>query len=137
MRRLLATPLHRPWSRWFLLISWTGAKTGKVHSTPVSYVRDGADIDVTTGDHWPRYVLGNETFRIRWHGRWISARAAVVTDVEESKREHTRLFADHGWFRFLAGIPKRNGQVDVVAVERSIAAGRQLVRIAAGESIDR
>jgi hypothetical protein len=137
MRALLASPLHWPLSRWFLLISWTGAKTGLARSTPVSYVRDGTTIYVTSGDRWPRYVVGNDTFRVRLRGRWIPARAELVTDRVESRREHARIFARHGWFRLLAGIPKRRGHAADEAVDRSIAAGRQLVRIAASESIDR
>jgi F420H(2)-dependent quinone reductase len=137
MRALLASPLHWPLSRWFLLISWTGAKTGLARSTPVSYVRDGTTIYVTTGDRWPRYVMGNDTFRVRQRGRWVSARAELVTDREESSREHARIFARHGWFRLLAGIPKRGGRVDEKAINRSLEAGRQLVWIALDESIDK
>lgn len=40
MRRLLASPLHWPLSRWFLLLSWAGPRTGKLHTIPISYVTD-------------------------------------------------------------------------------------------------
>lgn len=130
--RLLASPLHWPLSRWFLLISWTGAQTGGTHSTPVSYVRDQAGIFVTTGDRWPRFAVGNPTFRVRYRGRWSSAAAVLVADPEDSRPGHVRIFEQHGWFRFLAGIPKAHGHTDEAAVVRAIAAGRKLIRIDLG-----
>ena len=69
VRLILASPLHWPLSRWFLLVSWTGAKTGQTHTTPVSYVRDGGALFVTTGDRWTRFAVGNPTFRVRYSGR--------------------------------------------------------------------
>jgi hypothetical protein len=126
---LLATPLHWPWSRWFLLLAWTGPKTGGLRSTPVSYIRDEAGIFVTTGDMWPAYVRGNPSFRVRLRGQWRSAVAVPVTDPDESARQHERIFREHGWFRFLAGIPKKDGQVDAAAVKRALEAGRKLIRI--------
>ncbi len=126
---LLATPLHWPWSRWFLLLAWTGAKSGQPRSTPVSYVSDETGTFVTTGDRWPAFVTGNPTFRVRMRGSWRAATAVIVADPDESRREHERVFSDHGWFRWLAGIPKRDGKPDDAAVVRAIASGRQLVRI--------
>lgn len=129
VRLLLTSPLHWPLSRWFVLLSWQGAKTGRVHSTPVSYVRDDAGIFVTTGDRWPRHVTGNPTFRVRLRGQWKSATADLVSDPEESRREHDRIFNQHNWFRWLAGIPKAGGHTDDAAVARAIASGRKLIWI--------
>lgn len=129
VRFLLASPLHWPLSRWFLLVSWTGAKSGRVHSTPVSYVRDDDQLIVTTGDRWPRFAVGNPTFRVRYRGGWNPAIAVIISDPEESRREHELVFEQHNWFRWLAGIPKVNRHTDSAAVARAIKAGRKLVRI--------
>lgn len=129
VRLLLASPLHWPLSRWFLLLSWAGAKTGREHMTPVSYVRDDSGIVVTTGDRWPRFVIGNSSFRVRYRGHWSSATAEEVSDPVESKREHLRIFDRHGWFRWLTWTPKKDGRTDPDAVAREIAAGRKLIRI--------
>jgi hypothetical protein len=126
---LLASPLHWPLSRWFLLLSWTGSKSGKEFRTPVSYVEDEGIVYVTTGDRWPRFVIGNPTFRIRRHGRWMDAIAVPIDNPEQSRRVHMRIFERHGWFRFLAGIPRTSGHTDERAVERAIVAGRRLIRI--------
>jgi hypothetical protein len=134
---LLASPLHWPLSRWFLLIEWTGQKTGRAHSTPVSCVRDETGIWVTTGDRWRTFVIGNPSFRVRAGGRWHPARAEIITDPYLSRREHERILSEHGWFRVLAGIPARDGRVDVEALTKAIAAGRTLVKIELDQAADR
>ena len=126
---LLRTPLHWSLSRWFLIIAWTGQKTGRERSTPVSYVADEGGIWVTTGDRWPDYACGNPTFRVRRQGRWQPARALLITDLDLSRREHERIFGQHTWFRILAGIPNRGAHPDPAAIARAISAGRRLVRI--------
>lgn len=126
---LLASPLHWPLSKWFLLLSWTGSKSGKEFRTPVSYVEDDGIVYVTTGDRWPRFVIGNSSFRVRRRGIWAAARAVPIDDPELSLRQHLEIFERHRWFRFLAGIPKKDGHTDERAVERAIAAGRRLIRI--------
>ncbi len=132
VKTLLATPLHWPWSRWFLLLAWKGVKTRKPRSTPVSYVRDDTGTFVTTGDKWPAFVIDNPTLRVRLRGKWQPATAVIVTDPQESRREHGRIFSEHGWFRWLAGIPKRDGKPDDAAVAKAIASGRKLVRLVFG-----
>jgi hypothetical protein len=129
VKLLLASPLHWPLSRWFLLLSWTGSKSGKEFRTPVSYVDDEGTVWVTTGDRWPRFVISNPSFRVRRRGRWSDAKAVPIDDPAQSLREHVKIFERHGWFRFLAGVPKRDGHTDEQAVERAIAAGRRLIRI--------
>jgi F420H(2)-dependent quinone reductase len=132
MRALLVSPLHWPLSRWFLVLSWKGAKTGRVYRTPVSYVSDEAGIFVTSGDRWTRYVIDNPTFRVRLRGRWIPATAVPISDPEDSRREHRRIFEEHTWFRWLAGIPSVEGHTDDAAVARATASGRNLIRIDPG-----
>jgi hypothetical protein len=129
VRVLLATALHWPLSRWFLLLAWTGLKSGRARSTPVSYVRDQTGTYVTTGDRWTAYVIGNPSLRVRMRGRSTAARAVLIENPEVSLREHERIFSEHGWFRLLAGIPKLDGHPDSAAIAKAIASGRKLIRI--------
>ena len=129
VRVLLATPLHWPWSHWFLLLTWTGKKSGQERSTPVSYVTDETGVFVTTGDRWPTYVVENPSLRVRTRGRWTPATAFVFTDPDDSLQRHQRIFAEHAWFRILAGIPSRDGKPDTEAIATAIASGRKLVRL--------
>ncbi|MBA3689675.1 MAG: hypothetical protein H0W81_12760 [Chloroflexi bacterium] len=63
MRRLLDSPVHWPLSRWFAVLAWSGRRTGRRYSTPVSYVREGTTAYVTTGDRWWRKPHGRRTGR--------------------------------------------------------------------------
>ena len=130
MRRLLESPVHWPMSRWFAVLAWTGRKSGRRYSTPVSYVCEGTTAFVTTGDKWWRNLGGGEPVAMRVSGRWRQGSAAPLLDPAESRAEHERLFRDHSWFRWLSGIPAgRGGGADPNAVTRAVAAGRVLVRI--------
>ena len=58
MKVILRSPLHWPLSRWFAVLSWTGRKSGRRYSTPVSYVLNDSAAYVTTGDRWWHNVEG-------------------------------------------------------------------------------
>ena len=130
MRRLINSPVHWPLSRWFAVLAWTGRKTGRSYSTPVSYVLEGRTAYVTTGDRWWRNLTGGAPVAMRIAGRWKEGNAAPLTDPADCRAEHERLFREHIWFRLLAGIPKGpEGGPDPAAVSRAVTAGRVLVRI--------
>jgi deazaflavin-dependent oxidoreductase (nitroreductase family) len=130
MRRILESPIHWPLSRWFAVLSWTGRKSGRRYTTPISYVREGSTAWVTTGDKWWHNVVDGAPVRIRIAGRWRDGQATAVSDHAESKSNHERLFREHGWFRWLSGIPgDPSGGADPEAVERALRSGRVLVRI--------
>ena len=44
MKSVLRSPLHGMVSKNFMLITFTGRRSGKVYTTPVNYVRDGDSI---------------------------------------------------------------------------------------------
>ena len=128
MRVLLGSPLHWPLSRWFAILEWTGRKSGRRYSTPISYVREGNSIYATTADRWSRNLAGGASVEIRIAGRWRRATATVLPE-SESRTGHARLFREHPWFRRLAGVPGRDGGADPAALDQVLEAGRVLVRI--------
>lgn len=133
MRALLGSPMHWPLSRWFAVLSWTGRRSGRHYTTPVSYVREGSTIWLTTGDRWWHNLTDAAPIAIRIRGRWHDGLGRAETDRVESHREHERLFRQHPWFRRLAGIPGvRGGGPDPDALDLALAAGRVLVRIDLG-----
>ena len=130
MRRILESPIHWPLSRWFAILSWTGRKSGRRYTTPISYIREDSTAWVTTGDRWWRNLSAGAPVRMRVAGRWHDATAKVVTDRAESLAIHERLFREHAWFRWLSGIPgHRSGGAQPGAVDRALRSGRVLVRI--------
>ena len=55
MRLVLGSRAHRMMSGRLLLLSFTGRRTGRSYTTPVSFVREGTNLLVPTG------VLGGKT----------------------------------------------------------------------------
>ena len=129
MRALLGSPLHWPLSRWFALLSWSGRKSGRRYTTPVSYVREGTAVWLTTGDQWWHNLVERAPVAIRIRGRWYDGLGLAINDPVESRHGHDRLFRRHPWFRVLSGIPGERGGPDADALDRALAAGRVLVRI--------
>jgi hypothetical protein len=134
MRVLLHSPLHWPLSRWFVILTWTGRRSGRRYSTPVSYVREDEVIWITTGDRWWRSLIDGAPVAVRIAGRMRRGVGLPVADPGQSYVTHQRLFHAHRWFRWLSGIPgDRAGGPEPTALERALAAGRVLVRIELGE----
>ena len=77
---LLDSPLHWPLSRWFAILAWTGRRSGRRYSTPVSFLREGSTAWITTGDAWWHNLEGGAPVDMRVSGRWHSARGMAVTD---------------------------------------------------------
>jgi hypothetical protein len=128
MQVLLRSPLHWPLSRWFAVLAWTGRKSGRRYTTPISYVREGSTIYATTADRWWRNLAGGAPVTIRIAGRRHRARGIALLHGE-ARIGHDRLFRAHPWFRRLAGIPGRGGGADPIALDQALEAGRVLVRI--------
>jgi len=68
---VLRSPLHGVMSDSVMLLTYRGRKSGKVFTTPISYVRDGGDIlAVASRDHaWWRNLRGGALVRVRLRGR--------------------------------------------------------------------
>lgn len=58
MRAILRSPLHRMASRSVMLITFTGKKSGKTYTTPISYAREGDQVTAFTGARWWRNLDG-------------------------------------------------------------------------------
>lgn len=126
MKRLLRSPLHWPWSRWFAVVEWTGRRSGRRYSTPVAYLLRGEEVWVTTGNEWWRNLRSNPLTHLRLAGRPVVGDATLVTDPQESVQLHTTMFEVRPFFARLAGLPARPGAGQIAA---AVNAGRVLVRI--------
>ena len=109
MRVLLDSPLHWPLSRWFAILAWTGRRSGRRYSTPVSYVREGSTAWITTGDAWWHNLESGAPVDMRVSGRWHSAHGMAVTDRATSLFEHERLFREHPVVPAALGNPRHCG----------------------------
>lgn len=126
MKRILMSPLHLPLSRWFAVIEWTGRKSGKRYRTPVAYLARVGETWITSGDRWWLNLAERPNVAIWIKGTRHDALAEPVLDRAESARLHARMFQAKPFFARLAGLPGRPTNSEI---ERSIAAGRMLVRV--------
>lgn len=133
MQRLLRSPFHRPWSRWFAVVEWTGRKSGRRYSTPVSYLKDGPELLITTGDRWWKNLVGGARISVWLNGRQRSAMAEPVLDERQSLALHERMFATRPFFARLAGIGHEDQRLQVL---HSIRAGRTLIRVIVDPELD-
>ncbi|MCA9914759.1 MAG: nitroreductase family deazaflavin-dependent oxidoreductase [Anaerolineae bacterium] len=84
MKWLLGSPLHFFTSGMFMLISFTGRKSGKTYMTPVQYKQDGNTLYVITSAEytWWKNLRGGADVKLRLRGKDISAWAETSSDPE-------------------------------------------------------
>jgi hypothetical protein len=126
MTRCLASRFHGLFSRWFVLLSFTGRKSGKQIVTPASYFeRDGTLVLTTKRPWWRNLEAGRADLRLK--GRALSAVTEVVRDEREVAE---RLLAAPRWFRVLTSLDEgRPGGMDRAALRDSAREGRVVVHV--------
>jgi hypothetical protein len=83
MTLLLRSPLHGPISKRLLLLTFTGHKSGKQFTTPLSYEREGDDtLIVITRRPWWKNFQGGSPVKVRLQGKTRDAVATAVTDIK-------------------------------------------------------
>lgn len=90
--------LRRGWmgpaSDILMVITTTGRKTGKPHSIPIGYIRDGEDIVVLSSknpSNWFRNVLANGLATLEIKKEKFDVRGELIAD----EAERQRIFAIH------------------------------------------
>lgn len=82
MRGILCSPLHSMVSDKILLITFTGRKSGKEYSTPVSYTRHDGELLVFTHGKWWWNLRGGAPVKVRVQGKELQGHAMPVdTDI--------------------------------------------------------
>jgi len=83
VKLLLRSPLHGLMGS-VMLITVTGRKSGRLITTPVQFVRDGADLLVTSdrGRKWWRNLRGGAPVTVRLKGEELSGRGEVTDDSQ-------------------------------------------------------
>ena len=100
VRALLRSPLHRFMSGNTMLLSYRGRRSGKAYELPVSYVRDGSDIDAfgARDSLWWRNLLEGPEVTLLVGGEALRARAQVEAE------DHAAIGERLG--RFLTAVPR-------------------------------
>jgi deazaflavin-dependent oxidoreductase (nitroreductase family) len=82
VKALLRSPLHGLIKN-RMLLTFSGRKSGKVYTTPVSYFREGESIVCFTDSSWWKNLRGGAPVRIRLTGRDVAGMAYPIdTDTE-------------------------------------------------------
>ncbi|MCB9452697.1 MAG: nitroreductase family deazaflavin-dependent oxidoreductase [Anaerolineaceae bacterium] len=84
MKWLLRSPLHGIVSSKYMLITFTGRKSGTVYTTPVQYVREGDTVYVITskGYTWWKNLRGGAAVEVVIRGKPYQGDATAVTDED-------------------------------------------------------
>src|SRR5512139_4060490 len=69
MRFVLRSPLHGIVSNTVLLITFSGRKSGKTYTTPVSYSQDGDQVYIFTHAPWWKNLRSGAPVGLRIRGR--------------------------------------------------------------------
>ncbi len=92
MSAMLRSPLHPVVSRSIMLITFTGRKSGKTYTTPISYARDGDQVTAFTGARWSKNLEGGAPVKLSIKNKEYHGRADVVADDKEAVAEGLRTF---------------------------------------------
>jgi deazaflavin-dependent oxidoreductase (nitroreductase family) len=80
MKFVLRSPAHAMVSKSVLLISFTGRKSGKTYTTPVSYSQDGDRVTIFTHGNWWKNLRGGKPVSLRLRGRELQGLAETVAE---------------------------------------------------------
>lgn len=78
MTWLLRSPFHRLVSSSILTITFTGRKSGKIYTTPLSYSRQGEQLIVFTHSGWWKNLQGGAPVTVRVQGQDVQGRADAI-----------------------------------------------------------
>jgi deazaflavin-dependent oxidoreductase (nitroreductase family) len=129
MRLVLGSRAHRMMSSRLMLLSFTGRKTGRSYTTPVSYVREGTDLLVPGGGAWWRNLAGG-TARVRLQGEWHVVSSEVIREPEVLSETLARMLAANHAIALFTGIrPDPDGRPNAESLDRERRRGFVVVRL--------
>lgn len=80
VRLVLRSPVHGMVSKTILLITFTGRKSRKTYTTPVSYSQQGDQVTVFTHADWWKNLRGGAPVTLRLRGREVQGLAEPVAE---------------------------------------------------------
>lgn len=78
MTWVLRSPLHRVVSGSILALTFSGRKSGKVYTTPLSYTRQGEQLIVFTHGAWWKNLQGGAPVTVRVQGQDLPGQATAI-----------------------------------------------------------
>ncbi len=84
MKLILRSPVHGMVSKSILLITFTGRKSGKTYSTPVSYSQFGDQVHIFTHGMWWKNLRNGAPVTLRLRGQDLQGLPDLVTDDKQA-----------------------------------------------------
>jgi deazaflavin-dependent oxidoreductase (nitroreductase family) len=130
MKFILRLPFQTSLSRRLMLLSFTGRKTGRAYTIPVSYVQQGDTLLVPGGGAWKRNLETGRSVRVLLRGLERAARVEVVKEANEVEQLVTEMMAANPALAGFIGVPRRSdGRADRSRLGDALRAGFTVVRL--------
>lgn len=84
MKTVLGSPIHGLVSKSILLITFTGRKSGKAFTTPVSYSQTGDQVNIFTHAGWWKNLCGGAPVTLRLQGKQLTGMAEPVAEDQQA-----------------------------------------------------
>ena len=84
LKFILRSPLHGMLSKNFLLITFTGRKSGKTFTTPVSYSQEGDHLYIFTHATWWKNLHPDTPITLRLHGKDVQGLPEPVAEDKKA-----------------------------------------------------
>ena len=127
---LLKSPVHGIVSRKLLLLTFTGRTSGKRHTLPVGYAREGDTVLIGAAGPWWKNLRGGAQVTVLLRGRERTGSAEAVSDQAEMAPLYRTLLAQnptHG--RFVSIRREPDGMPNADDLARAVGRGVAVVRI--------
>ncbi len=85
MKGVLKSPLHAMISERIMVITFTGRRTGRVYSTPVSYYQDNGTVYSFTHAGWWKNLVGGARVQLQIRGQEYHGTATPISEDRERK----------------------------------------------------
>jgi len=129
MRLVLGSRAHRMMSSRLMLLSFTGRKTGRSYTTPVSYVCEGRDLLVPGGGAWWKNLTSGGA-RVLLQGAWHVVTPDLIQEPEALAATLGRMLAANPTIALFTGIrPGSDGRPNAESLDRERRRGFVVVRL--------
>lgn len=129
VRLVLASRAHVLISRRLMLLAFTGRRTARAYTTPVSYVREGSDLLIPGGGAWWKN-LASGPISVRLQGSWRAVSHEVITEPLALSEVLRRMMSANPALSAFTGIrPGPDGRPTTESLERERRRGFVVVRL--------
>jgi deazaflavin-dependent oxidoreductase (nitroreductase family) len=127
---VLRLPFQTPMSRRLVLLTYTGRKSGRSYTIPVSYVKQGDTLLIPGGGAWHKNLEHGSPVRVRLRGSERSARSEVIKEIDEVERLVAFMMAANPAVSRFIGVPREgDGRPNRARLEQVVRGGFAVVRL--------